>query len=241
MMRFPLRLTAKLAKALVARRFGGARSVPLIEFVNPAEALHPGSAQPVSHEKIQAIIDSPAPVVWVGGDEPLDHAGVAHFVRAIAQRGRFLFLETRGALLRRRIHEFQPLPQLFLTVRLDIFRTPAFDLAVEGLRAAYLSGFCTAVHSLVAEDSDLAQLLPLRDFLSALGVDGWLITASAVAAPAVRKAAEARNFIPSRLWRQFSVRVERQFLSQAPAEKSPSDAAAPDPLADSCEHGVKVA
>src|SRR5207249_8937351 len=68
-------------------------------------------------------------------------------------------------LLPRRIHEFQPLPQLFLTVRLRSFEDPGSAFAVEGLRAARLSGFFTAVHSPVHLEADLVHLSPLRAFL----------------------------------------------------------------------------
>ena len=118
MMRLPARLTAQLAKARIARIFKPAVARSLVHCVDPAEILHPGSAAPVSREKMQALVESPSPVIWIGGSEPLVNPGIGHFVRAIGQNDRFVFLETGGALLRRRIHEFQPLPQLFLSVRL---------------------------------------------------------------------------------------------------------------------------
>jgi hypothetical protein len=116
-MRFPARLSAKLAKARVAGFFRGARPAHLIDFVDAAEVLHAGSAHPISHERIRSLLVSPAPILWIGGSEPLEHPGIAHLVRAIVQGGRFVFLETCGALLRRRIHEFQPVLQLFLAIR----------------------------------------------------------------------------------------------------------------------------
>src|SRR6266581_9265878 len=88
-----------------------------------------------------------------------------------------VFLETDGTLLPRRIHEFQPLPQLFLTVRLRSFEDPGSAFAVEGLRAARLCGFFTAVPSPVHLEADLVHLSPLRAFLLKNDVDGWLITA----------------------------------------------------------------
>src|SRR5713226_44033 len=143
MMRFPLRLTADLLMARLARKLRLAHGACFIQFVDAAEILHPDSSHPVSHEKIRDIIGSRSPVVWIRGSEPLYHPGIAHLVRAITQNGHFVFLETDGALLRRRIHEFQPVSRLFLTVRLDPVRLEAGPppLAVEGIRAARLSGF----------------------------------------------------------------------------------------------------
>jgi hypothetical protein len=221
-MRFPALLSAKLAKARVAGFFQKTHSAPLIDFLDATQVLHPGSEHPVSHEKIRGILVSPAPVLWIGGSEPLDHPGVAHLVRAIAQSGHFVFLETSGRHLRRRIHEFQPSPQLFLTVRIDqaappagrdIRSTGAFELALEGLRAARLSGFFTAVHSRVREDSDVSQFREFLDFISNQDTDGWLVTASTPADAVMRNAAETRKLIPNSQWRRFSAHVERNILS----------------------------
>jgi hypothetical protein len=221
-MRFPALLSAKLAKARIVGIFRGARPIPLLDFVDAAEVLHAGSAHPISHERIRGLLVSPTPILWIGGSEPLDHPGIAHLVRAIVQGGRFVFLETCGSLLRRRIHEFQPVPQLCLTIRSDgpppsalpkLRNLDAFELMLEGLRAARLSGFFTAVHSPVREDSDVSRLQALSMILSAADVDGWMITAAAPGDPASRKAREARNLIPNAQWRWLSGHVERELLS----------------------------
>ena len=214
MVRLPARLTAKIAKFRIAQIFKSAPAHALIHCVDSRDVLHPGSDAPVSHEKMLELLEHPAPVIWIGGSEPLLHAGIGHFVRAIAQSDHFVFLETDGTLLRRRIHEFQPLPELFLTVRLDSLRSAGSALAVEGLRAARLSGFFTAVHSLVREDSDLAQLSALRTFIVEKDLDGWLISASSANEVATRKAAEARGVIPYSFWRHLSEHVEEVLRSQ---------------------------
>ncbi len=213
----------------------------LVQCVEPAEILHPGSAAPVSREKMQRITESTAPVIWICGSEPLDHSGIAHFVRAIAQSGHYVFLETAGTLLRSRIHEFEPSPRLFLTVRLNAPQAPASALAVEGLRAARLSGFFTVVHSLIYKDSDLAELKALRAFLAERDVDGWVITA-ACSDPAVgQKTAEARSLIPSASWRQFSELVEHELLLQAKATESHGTSLANKPPEKTCEESARVA
>jgi molybdenum cofactor biosynthesis enzyme MoaA len=222
MMRLPALLTAKSAKVQIARIFRPAHLGRLLAFADPAEVLHPGSAHPVSHEKIRGTIASSSPVIWIGGSEPLDHPGIAHFVRALTPSGHYIFLETNGVSLRRRIHEFQPLPRIFLTVRLDTMQAPEFALAAEGLRAARLSGFFTAVHSRVGKDSDLNELVRLRVFLleTEVDVDGWLITAESVDDASTARAAEARTQIPSVSWRRFSKRVERELLTHAKRRES---------------------
>src|SRR2546430_15359761 len=59
------------------------------------------------------VCNAPAPVVWIGGSEPLLHPEMGQLTRCIAAIGRDVFLETDGALLRRRIHEFRPVSRCF--------------------------------------------------------------------------------------------------------------------------------
>ncbi len=249
-MRFPALLSAKLAKARIAGIFRGARPTPLVDFVDAAEVLHAGSAHPISHERIRGLLVSPAPILWIGGSEPLGHPGIAHLVRAIVQSGRFVFLETSGTLLRRRIHEFQPVPQLFLTIRSDgpppsagsNLRNPgAFELALEGLRAARLSGFFTAVHSSICEDSDISCLQALSVILSDADVDGWMITAAAAGDPASGKAREARNLVPNAQWRWLSGHVERELLSALKTSELPHSPCNETHPAQACEESIRVA
>ena len=241
MVRLPARLTSKLAKARIAQVFNSVPG-PLLYCVDPAEILHPGSAAPVSREKMHALMENPAPVIWIGGSEPFLHAGIGHFVRAVAQSGHCVFLETDGTSLRRRIHEFQPLRELFLTVGLDSVEAPESALAVEGLRAARLSGFFTVIHSTVHENSDPAQLAALRLVIRESDVDGWLMTAASGDEAAVRRAAEARGLIRSSFWRQFSEHVEEVLLSQtATRELRDAQAFVTESLhAEAGEEGVRI-
>lgn len=243
MVRLPARLTSKLAKACIAQILNSAPPGPLLHYVDTAEVLHPGSVAPISREKMHALMKNSAPVVWVGGSEPLLHAGIGHFVRAIAQSGHSIFLETHGTSLRRRIHEFQPLPELFLTVRLDSRQARESDLALEGLRAARLSGFFTVIHSLVHEDSDIGQFINLRSFIREKDIDGWLITAASREETALRNVDQARQLIRSSFWRQFSEHVEELLLSQVPGREL-RDAPAFDPEhahTEAGEESVRIA
>src|SRR5260370_6547641 len=214
MLRLPWRLTAALTRARLARMVRLAPDAGPVQFVDAAEILHHDSSHPVSHERIREINSSRSPVVWIGGSEPLYHPGVSDLVRAIAQTGHFVFLETDGTNLRRRIHEFQPTSQLFLTVRLDpcargpiskSFRAAAFELASEGIRAAVRCGFLIFVHALVHAATDLTEMAEYFHFALALDVDGIVITpansgtngAAPDAAPLQRKTAQPRNPIVS--------------------------------------------
>jgi molybdenum cofactor biosynthesis enzyme MoaA len=160
--------------------------------------------------------------VWIGGSEPLHHPGISHLVRAITQTGHFVFLETDGTLLRRRIHEFQPVSRLFLTIRLESATTQrrtsnglsvgALELAAEGIRAARLSGFLICMHVRIHAETELSEIAELIQFARSQDVDGIVISPAngglnlpnSDKAVLRRKMAEARKLIGSKWWESFS-------------------------------------
>jgi len=253
MLRFPLRLTADLAKA----RF--ARGVRPVLFLDAAEVLHHAASHPVPHEKIRDMNASFSPVVWIGGSEPLEHPGISHMVRGITQTGHFVFLETDGRRLRRRIHEFQPVSRLFLTVRLDLgtsrgssrsLRSTACELAVEGIRAARLSGFLICIHTRVHQETELAAIAELVQFSQSLDIDGivispvkYLSNSSSTDAIAVqRKTAQMLELLPSMWWRSFSRLVEPVLANNhSTAQKAEPRADNQQEEAHANEEGVRVA
>jgi hypothetical protein len=259
MMRFPLQLTSQLVMAWLAQKLGLAPGIRPIQFVDAAEMLHPDSSHPVSHEKIRAILGSRAPVIWIGGSEPLHHPGIAHLVRAITHSGHFVFLETDGTLLRRRIHEFQPVSRLFLTVRLESgaprrtssrLRPGASELAVEGIRAARLSGFSICVLARLTPESETSDAAEWFHLAHSLDVDGCVISAargeSTHALPSVQsllqKTAEARKGIGSIWWEFFSRLVEPVLRGEARIVPAAGAAAAHlEDEANADEEGIKVA
>jgi hypothetical protein len=253
MMRFPLRLTADLALARIARKLRLAPGARPVQFVDAAEVLHPDSSHPVSHEKIREIIGSRSPVVWIGGSEPLLHPGVAHLVRAITQNGHFVFLETDGTLLRRRIHEFQPMSRLFLTVRLEAahLETGTSQLAVEGIRAARLSGFLICAQVRVTPETAVSEAAKLLRLAHSLDVDGCVLSvargeansANPAAAASLQKTWEARKLIGSAWWESFSRLIVPVVSGEENAARSVDEktGAPVDQASRANEEGVKVA
>ena len=259
MMRFPLRLTADLALVRFAPKSRSAQSAGPIQFVDAAEILHHDSSHPVSHEKIREINSGRSPVVWIGGCEPLHHPGIAHLVRSITQTGHFVFLETDGKLLRRRIHEFQPVPRLFLTVRLESAGPPraserllpsVFELAGEGLRAARLSGFLICAHARVHAETELGAMAEVIQFAHSTDVDGIVITTengvsnstSVDAETLQQKTVEARKLIGSMWWESFSRIVEPVLSSHRSAARNTKESGASfERESDADEEGVGIA
>jgi hypothetical protein len=259
MLRFPLRLTADLATARFAQRWRSNPSPSPVQFVDAAELLHHDSNHPVSHEKIRELISSGSPVVWIGGSEPLHHPGVAHLVRAITGSGHFVFLETDGTLLRRRIHEFQPLPRFFLAVRLDpgsqLHTTKSLlpsssELAAEGIRAAQLSGFLICVYARVHAQTEPGAVAELIQFAHSRDVDGIVITApngrsnpaNPDTAALQRKTAQARKLIGSKWWESFSRLIEPVLSGERnAAQRLDESGVRIEQEAHANEEGIKVA
>jgi len=230
MMRFPLRLTVDLALARLAQtsRENAARtSVLLLAPMEPASpsgldssALHP-MAPRAGTELLARVRNASAPVVWIGGSEPLLHPEMGQLTRCIAGTGRDVFLETDGALLRRRIHEFRPVSRLFLTIQWNGLershdvragRAGAFQAALEGMRVARLSGFLICVHALFHAETALGEMAESIHFARSLDVDGIVISsanggsnsANPEATDLQQKIVEARKLIGSKWWESFS-------------------------------------
>lgn len=272
-MRFPLRLTADLAIGLATKALRGANPHRLILHLAPvarsaapsetlAQALQTSAAdlQLLSLDFcLEAVRRSSASVVWIGGGEPLLHPEIGRLARRIVDAGRHVFVQTDGARLRRRIHEFRPASRLFLTVQFDGLeqghdrrarREGAFREAVDGIRAAKLSGFLACAQIVAHMDTELTELEQLRHYLEARDVDGFVVvpaTSSLQAAsqqkgndPLRRKLHAARAQVRSRRWQLFSRLLESSLTAAQSMWASPQELGSGGAAADACEEGVQV-
>jgi MoaA/NifB/PqqE/SkfB family radical SAM enzyme len=223
-MRFPLRLTADLTITKIARTFQMGNLRPIVVRVNFVDAsvssalpAHPLSSPAKTEDEILATaLATPAPIVWLGGGEPLLHPQIGHIARKIADRGRNVFVETDGALLRQRIFSFRPVSRLFLCVSLygpeavhdsHVGRVGVFRAAIAGIHAAKLSGFYVCALTEISQDSELSELAELSGLLGILDVDGWIVVPAPRATSRAEmpgKLREARELIQNRGWEKFS-------------------------------------
>jgi hypothetical protein len=178
MARLPMRLEVRLAKA---RLLG--RPTP-VRHLRSEEILHAELKQPVAHEAVRELIRKRNSIVWLGGSEPLAHPGIGHLARLLVGSGHFLFLETDAQALRQRIHEFQPADRFYFVVRFHgneaehdrrMGQAGAYQRALEGVRAAGLSGFWLLAKLELAKDS--RELRGLSAALGPLGFDGMMVLA----------------------------------------------------------------
>ena len=241
MMRLPPRLLWQLSKVRLAQKlFGSSRypwALPLDLSQLPAnvENAPPNgvtSSSEISSRDSQALSRvraSSAPIVWIGGDPPLQHARIGHLAREIVNTGRTVFVEMDGTILRRRIHEFRPVSRLYLVLPLNSLEdandsrsqhTGNLRATMEALRTAKLSGFHICIETTIVPDFSRNELLELAKFISTLDVDGWIHKRPASAANDEAASAalqSAREIIPSRQWRNFSA-----LLDSTPASAQPS-------------------
>jgi hypothetical protein len=232
-MRFPLRLTVDLTFGVAARAIRLRLNPPLISPVSPEGNAHTSS-----------------PIVWIAGVKPLEHPEVARMANALAAARRHVFLPADGVLLRRRIHEFQPTSRLHLTFRFDgtqashdrrAGREGAFQAALEGIRAAKLSGFLICACLILHADSDGVELAILHAELRKLDLDGFLISPAARTIELERSAADARRRLLSRRWALLSRLLDSATMPAMSAESSqvPRNSVVELPQA-SCEEGVQA-
>jgi hypothetical protein len=261
-MRFPLRLTADLALHLAGQPLRGkGRQSPILHFAPTEEKNRsPRSSEAIrsTQESVAAIpVDvqaSTAPVVWVAGPDPLLHPEAARWTRSLLGRGRHVFLQTEGNLLRRRIHEFQPVPQFSFVMEFNATRESrepgaggcptACAASAEAIRVAKLSGFFTCAQTTIGLDTVVDQLPQLAEYLQALKVDGWVIVPASLPhgrrANASQKLLEARQLIPSRRWRLFSELVEAASAPHQGIEPVPELSREPQSTREVCGESVQA-
>ncbi len=266
MMRFPLRLTADLTIARFSQKLRTKPGRSPLLLLNPmtsagADGHDSGKLSFKSKpgtELLDRVRRSSAPVVWIGGAEPLLHPEMGQLTRCIAGIGRHVFVETDGALLRRRIHEFRPVSRLFLVFKLHGLETAhdlrarlpgAFQAAMEGLRVARLSGFLTCVHARIDEETKLSDVAELIRHAKTLDVDGVVISQAGSDNSASRsgealrwKTAEARKLIGNRWWESFSRLVEPVLGGDVETVRSAKNyGPGLEAEADTNEEGVRIA
>jgi Fe-coproporphyrin III synthase len=235
-MKFPLRLTLDLWRTRLSEAFANRENSAMI-FHLPAEALpalHEGGGKNVSNENghsaaesVRAATHTAAPVLWIGGSEPLEHSEVGRVAFALNGKGRNVFMHTDGQRLRQRIHEFHPDPRLFLTVELagreafhDLVagRPGAFRRVIEGIRAAKLSGFHVCAHVTVNEKTQVCETGELFEFLDRYDVDGYIVSSGRGTLLARNSATaesleEIRALVRCARWESFSRLLEASYAS----------------------------
>jgi hypothetical protein len=258
-MSISLRLTADLTFVLALRTLGARRGGSPIVYLDPGVAFGEGGSSEVVEGQSAAEESDPAfklpprsssPIVWIGGFEPLEHAGIARVTNALASSGRHIFLETSGIPLKHRLHEFQPTPRFYFTVRFeDSSAVPdehssgaaEFHVGLEAIRMARLAGFLTCANLVVRTQADIREWEKFHAELCHHDVDGCLITAPSSAPDLAGQVAEMRKRLLSRGWALLSSLLESSApLSISHSSVSIARLVRSDPQADSVSQGAEA-
>ncbi len=197
-MGLPFSLTRSMAGYLMRRRLAGDRVFPLVLMLEPLHACNlkcqgcgrireyaSTLRQSLSLEQcLEADAQCQAPVVSICGGEPLLYPHLQPLIEGLIERGRHVYLCTNGTLLERRLAAMRPSDQLFINVHLDgmehthdaiVGRPGVFARAIEGIRAAKKAGFRVCTNTTVYRQTDPHEIVVLFEYLTSLGVDGFLI------------------------------------------------------------------
>jgi hypothetical protein len=228
-MRTPLRLALKMNQARLGQ-LASRKKYPPVYCIRVPQDPATSILSPAEHQMFLTAPDRrrgpeqhlPVPVLWLTGeDDALGHSSIARVTRELQETRRTVFLETVGTQLRRRIHEFHPNHRLYLTVRFygaqaghdeRMKREGAFALAMEGIRAAQLSGFLVCAHLVMDSETRLPEIEQLLRQLRVMKLDGMVATASLAERPeplAVRgKVYATRSLLGNTFWAALSTDVQ---------------------------------
>ncbi|HTP69414.1 MAG TPA: adenosyl-hopene transferase HpnH [Dongiaceae bacterium] len=186
-MRYPLSLVLDSTSHLLLRKLRGDRKCPFMLSLEPLGGgccSQNGSVLSVE-QCVAALEECRAPIVIIGGREPLEYPDIASLTREILGRGKHVFLCTNGALIRQRLHMIPPYTNFFWNVRLDgtehvhdmrLGVRGSYGEALGGIQAAKNAGFFVVVSSTVYPDTDIEDLGSLYEALHKEHVDGFMLT-----------------------------------------------------------------
>lgn len=179
-MRYPVGLIFDSTKHILRNRLSRNRRFPIMLSMD----IRGGSCLLTVEQCLAAMRECDTPLVSICGPEPLEHPDIAALTCAILQRGRHLFLNTDGTLIRRHLHMIPPFTNFFWNVALDgtqkvhearTKRLGLFAEALDGIKAAKNAGFFVIVTSTIYPDTDVNDLESLYLRLHALHADGYIL------------------------------------------------------------------
>ncbi len=198
-MRFPLSLTVDMTGYMLKKKLARQQRFPLVLMLEPLHACNltcTGCGRIREYEDtikeklsvaecLAAVDEANAPIVSICGGEPLIYPHIGELVRGILRKRKHIYLCTNGMFIERKLHQFRPTSRFFFNVHLDgleethdlaVERQGVFQAAVAGIKAAKAAGFLVCTNTTVYRETDMDEIDELFTFLSALGVDGFMLS-----------------------------------------------------------------
>ena len=192
-------LTRRMTGYIMRNKMAGKEKFPLVLMLEPLHACNLTCTgcgrireyKPTINEMLTveqclgAAEECGAPVVSICGGEPLIYPEIGRLTKELLDRKKHIYLCTNGMFIRKRLHEFKPDSSFFFNVHLDgmekthdmcVERDGVFREAVEGIKAAKAAGFLVSSNTTIYKETDLEEIAELYDFLTGLGVDGFMLS-----------------------------------------------------------------
>ncbi|MEM7263170.1 MAG: adenosyl-hopene transferase HpnH, partial [Planctomycetota bacterium] len=132
-----------------------------------------------------AVEECGAPIVSIPGGEPLMHSRIIEIVEGLVARKKYVYLCTNAILLKKRLDEFTPSKYLTFSVHMDgledehdfaVCREGVYNIAEEAMREALERGYRVTTNTTVFEGADPEQVRGFFDRMTALGVEGMMVS-----------------------------------------------------------------
>jgi hopanoid biosynthesis associated radical SAM protein HpnH len=198
-MRFPLHIATDMIRHQVKQRIEGNHRFPFVLMLEPlytcnlacigcSSERHTGKL----HDRLPleacltAADQCGAPAVSICGGEPTLYPELPELVSSLITRRRHIYLCTNALLLDSKVFgRVPPHRRLTINIHLDGMREThdrvcakegVFDKAIEMLREAKRRGYHVVTNTTVFKETNVDEVEELCHFLTALGVNGMLIS-----------------------------------------------------------------
>ena len=194
-MRYPLKMTANLAKYVAGQRFRGTKKFPMVMMLEPLHACNltcTGCGRIREYESsiterlpldecLWAVDECGAPIVAIAGGEPLLHKEMPEITRRILAKGKFIYLCTNALLLEKKIDQYKPHKNFCWDIHLDgdkqmhdksVDQEGVYERAVDAIKLAKSKGFRVSINCTLFEGADPDRVAAFFDTIADLNIDG---------------------------------------------------------------------
>jgi hopanoid biosynthesis associated radical SAM protein HpnH len=198
-MSVPLSQAWTVATYVLAQRLRGIRRYPLVLMLEPLFRCNLACGgcgkiqfppeilrrQLTPEQCFTAADECGAPVISIPGGEPLLHPQIHEIASGLVARRKFIYLCTNALKLEEALPRFKPSKYLAFSVHMDgpraehdlaVCRPGTYDIAVRAIKAARAKGFRVTTNTTLFAGADPARVRQMFDEMTALGVEGLMIS-----------------------------------------------------------------
>ena len=198
-MRFPIHITVDSLKHQIRNGIHGNRRYPMVLMLEPLYTCnlaclgcsverHTGKLEDrLPLEKcVAAVRDSGAPIVSICGGEPTIYPELPDLIEEVVQLNRHVYLCTNGLLLDSKVYGRIPAnKRLTINIHLDGMREThdhvcdragVFDQAIAMVKEGKRLGYHVTCNTTVFKETSIEEIEELCQTVSALGIDGILVS-----------------------------------------------------------------